>query len=590
MKVMLVFPPQWTPAMPHLALPALTSYLRAHGVQVIQRDANLDLYDSVLTRRYVEQAVAHLRQDYGAHANRTPLRRSLPGRERVQWALAHGAEIASRVEAAVTVMRSPAFLSAPAGKNALETVGASLEIASLPFFPSSLQLTTYVPPSHVDRSRSLLQAARDAQSNMFLAFYRQGILAEIQRERPDIVGISIPTMEQMLSGMTLAALIKDAGLSCHVTIGGPHISMLREQLPRVAGVFDLIDSAVIFDGEEPLLKLAEALDGDGDLSTVPSLIYRDGDQMRATAYEQPEKVAELPMPDFDGLPVGRYLAPAPALPLLSARGCYHGKCAFCNVGYGGFNLYRQLPAERVVEQMMALHSTYGVRHIFFADEAMSPRNLRDMSALLEAQGSPIHWCGCVRFEKALTDELLQNMARGGCQMLLFGLETASEPIMRRMVKGTQRQTMGRILDQGAQAGIWNHTFFFFGFPGETMEDAQETVNFVYEHQQGIHSASVGTFLLERYAPAFLSPEKYGITSIVDNPAGDLAIYFDYTVAQGLDEKTADLVASRFVDVLPEKRFGHVYLNDVYRLIYASHLREQGSALPLWLVGEEQGPT
>ena len=33
--------------------------------------------------------------------------------------------------------------------------------------------------------------------------------------------------------------------------------------------------------------------------------------------------------------------------------------------------------------------------------------------------------------------------------------------------------MSRILQESNDAGIWNHTFFFFGFPGETLEDAQE---------------------------------------------------------------------------------------------------------------------
>ena len=51
------------------------------------------------------------------------------------------------------------------------------------------------------------------------------------RERPDIVGISIPTRGQMLAAMTLAHLIKQAGLNCHITVGGPHITMLREQHP-----------------------------------------------------------------------------------------------------------------------------------------------------------------------------------------------------------------------------------------------------------------------------------------------------------------------------------------------------------------------
>ena len=44
------------------------------------------------------------------------------------------------------------------------------------------------------------------------------------------------------------------------------------------------------------------------------------------------------------------------------------------------------------------------------------------------------------------------------------------------------------MHESTEAGIWNHTFFFFGFPGETLEDAQETVNFLYAHKPYIHSA------------------------------------------------------------------------------------------------------
>ncbi|HEX9439715.1 MAG TPA: hypothetical protein VF909_08540, partial [Roseiflexaceae bacterium] len=62
---MLLFPPNWNPAMPHLALPTLTAFLRAYGVEVIQRDLNIEVFDEVLTRRYLEGALARLRRDYG---------------------------------------------------------------------------------------------------------------------------------------------------------------------------------------------------------------------------------------------------------------------------------------------------------------------------------------------------------------------------------------------------------------------------------------------------------------------------------------------------------------------------------------------
>ena len=582
MKVMLLFPPSWTPTMPHLALPTLTAYLRPHGIEVIQRDLNLETFDEILTHAYLAQAVDRLRQDYRAHGARWLRDR----RGRVEWALANGSQFVAQIEEAMSAIRGDAFLDGPTGLHAFQVMVQSLEAASLPFYPAALNLSTYIPAIPVDRSQSLRQAVRDPQHNMFLDIFGRGIVSDIERQRPDIVGISLATLEQMLAGMTLGHLIKETGLPCHVTVGGPHVSMLREEIPQVPALFDLFDSAVVFEGEKPLLRLAEALDGDGDLSKVPNLIYKDGGQIRTTPREEPERIADLPLPDFDGLPLDRYLAPRLVLPLLTSHGCYHGQCAFCNVGYGGPNFFCQLPAERVVERMMALHDKHGVQHIFFADEAITPHNLKRMSPLLEELGAPIHWCGCARLEKALTRERLESMARGGCRMLLFGLETASEPILQRMAKGTQREHMGRILREGAEVGIWNHVFFFFGFPGETIGHAQETVNFVYEHKQAVHSASPGAFTLVRHAPVYCDPAKYGIKRIVQDPNRDLAIHFDFEVESGMDEAMAELVVSRFVDALPEKRLGHYYVNDIYRFLYASDLRDRGAALPPWLVPEE----
>jgi len=419
--------------------------------------------------------------------------------------------------------------------------------------------------------------------------FRRIILPDIEREQPDLVGISIPTMGQMLAGMTLAYLIRQTGLSCHITVGGPHITMLREQIPRVPALFGLIDSVVAFDGETPLLRLAEALDGDGDLAQVPNLVYKAGGEIRVNpisprAWREAARSARTP--DFDGLPLDRYLAPELVLPLITSHGCYHGKCGFCNVGYGDAKSFYPLPVDQVLDQITTLQEKYGVRYIFFADEAITPRTLRELSARLADRGDPANWCGCARFERTLSQELLESMSRGGCRMLLFGLETASERMIQHMVKGTQRDQMSRILNVSAQAGIWNHTFFFFGFPGETMEDAQETVNFVYAHQQAIHSASLGEFVLERYSPAHLDPKRYGIRRIIQKPEQDLAIYFDYELESGLDENLAHTLVERLLDVLPTKRFGQYYVHDVYRFLYVSHLHTQGQPLPLWLTDEE----
>ena len=586
MKIMLLFPPNWTPSMPHLSMPTLAAFLRPQGIEVIQRDLNLEVFNEILTRNYMKQAVAHLRQDYGPKANRRPVRQGLPNRQKVRWALQEGPRLAAKVEKAKDIIRSEVFFDGPVGLQAMETIQQCLEIASLPFFPASLYLQSYVSATPVDSSRSLLRAVRDPRYNIFLDIYRRDILSDIEREQPDIVGISIPSMPQMLAGMTLGYLIKEAGLPCHVTVGGPHISMLRDELPKAPSIFSLFDSAVVFDGEIPLLRLAEAVAGKADLSQVPNLVYRDGDKIRVTARKTPEKISELPLPDFRGLALDQYLAPHPTLPLLTARGCYFGKCAFCNVGYGEAEVFSQLKAEHLAKQMLELQETYGVRHIFFSDEAITPRNLRDLSPILENLGTPLHWGGCVRFEKVISKTLLEKMQRGGCRMILFGLESASEAIVQHMVKGTELEHMSRILKESTAAGIWNHTFFFFGFPGETLEDAQETVNFLYDHKYNINSAALGTFLMERYSPAHRLPETYKVKRVIEDPDKDLAIYFDYEVESGMDNDMAELVAARFTDTLPDKPFPQFYMNDVYRFLYASHLGAQGLPMPPWLVQEE----
>lgn len=605
MKAALFFPPQWTPTMPYLAVPALTAFLRGKGVEVQQRDLNVEAYDFLLSGQQIERALAVLRQDYGPDGNRRPGRFRVPERRAVQWALSEGPLLAGQVEAAKSVLRSKAFYDGRASRNALLVLAQALSVISLAFYPASLEFTTFRPAYPEDRSRDLLAGVRDERTNPFLGFFEKHVLPGLEAAAPELIGISIPTMAQMLPGMTLAYLIKRAGLHAHVTVGGPHITMLREQLPRAPKIFDLIDSAVIGEGEVPLLRLAEALDEAGRLDEVPSLIYKHpgAGSIRASqpVFPRDQQPARPSMaagaddldglPDFDGFPLDRYFVPEPILPLTTAHGCYHGKCAFCNVGYGWTrpNFYHQQAEQKIVDQMAALYEKYGARHIFFADEAISPRTLRRMAALIRERGLPLHWCGCARFEQVLSKDLLETVAQGGGRMLLFGLETASKPMIERMDKGTTVEHMGRILREGAEAGIWNHTFFFFGFPGETIENAQETINFVYNHQPWLHSASIGTFLLEKYSPVYLDPEKFGVKRVISAPERDLAIYFDYEVSEGMDENLAETLVSRFLDVVPQKQFGQYYLHDTYKLLYAGYLHDQGKPFPPWLVEEQPQP-
>ena len=50
---MLLFPPEWVPTAPYLALPSLTAVLREAGHTVIQRDINIEMYDHFFTTEFL---------------------------------------------------------------------------------------------------------------------------------------------------------------------------------------------------------------------------------------------------------------------------------------------------------------------------------------------------------------------------------------------------------------------------------------------------------------------------------------------------------------------------------------------------------
>lgn len=566
--------------MPHLALPALTAYLRADGIDVVQRDLNVELFDGLLTSAHLRSVVRQMRREERRVAQKG-LRPELEREnlELVSWAREHGPSLAERIDQAMTVLRGPRFFEPESGRDAVLTVADALLLASVPFFPALLDISGHHSPYPIDASQAILVAARDRTYNLFRGFLQMAVLPQIRAEKPEVVGISLTSSHQVVAAFTLAALIKEEGLNTHVTMGGKMITGWRDRLPDVAPLWELIDSAVVFEGEVALLQLVRAIEQGGDLSVVPNLIYRQGTEVRVNEYKDPEPVDCLPVPDFRGLASNLYLAPELVLPVWASRGCYWGRCAFCNVGYDESKHFEELLAEQVADEMIALSRTYATDKFFFVDEALTPRMLKALSRQLLERDASLSWATCVRFEPGIRGDLLRQIRRAGCRMLRFGMESGSQHVLDLMHKGTRLSAMQRILRESAAAGIWNHAFLFFGFPGETEQDAQETISFFRANQHDIHSISSNTFLLEPRSSVARDPAAYGVSRIIPpEPGHDLHYYFEYAVSSGIGSQRAEEIEAAFVESLPRKAYPQYYFHEVFQFLYACQFAE-GEPLP-----------
>ena len=536
-KVMLLFPPEWVPTAPYLALPSLTAVLRQAGHQVVQKDVNIEMYDHFFSDSFLIWIKARQGMQLKAleAAEQT---RELTDQEVDQKAcLEHFSsvdvfELADRADRAKGIVRGEAFYDANQLEWALNTFREVMQYISAAYYPASLVF--YPMESNLGYrpgvSKEVFACLDDEQVNVYRDICNELVLPAVAKEKPDVIGVSIGTQMQLMAGLTFCKMVKESFPHIHVVVGGNVITRLQEELPKHERFFtEVFDSAILYEGEHALLWLIEALNGERAMASVPNLMRRDETGIHLNQDVYTEKTTALPLPDFDGLPLDHYFVPERILPYLATRGCYWGRCTFCDHGQGYFDQYRGMPAHLVIEQVKALRDKYDCRHFLFSDESYPPALLKKVAQMLVEQDVGIKWTTLIRFEETLQDQEIWNLAaKSGCCTLYYGMESANERVLNLMDKHAKKSVIETNLRLAANAGIWNHVMAFYGFPGETRDEALETRQFVIDNQPNIHSVELFYFVAYRHTPMVRNPDKFGIT-IHKQEEYDLPLDYYYTL-------------------------------------------------------------
>jgi hypothetical protein len=551
MKVLLIFPPDWFPSEPYLSLPSLTSVLRKAGHTVIQKDVNLEMWDWYFNEDFLKKVLRKVPQQLD-RLRKLANKRDLTDYEMdVQLALCDVTrqridELIKKAEKAKAIVRGEVFYDIDQLEWAIQVFREVTQTISLVYAPARICM----PPMETDlsykvfASNEVIEAVNDEQVNVYRDVFDHIVKPVLEAEKPDVVGISIVLQQQIFSSMTFCALIKQHFPNIHVTIGGNTVTRLRDVLPQ-SPLFQFFDSAVVYEGETAFLQLVEAVGAKRELSSVPNTIYKDAIGIHESALSYAEDMAELPPPDFDGLPLEKYFVPTRILPYLATRGCYWGRCEFCDHGEGYTAGYRSKKIQDVLADIRYLKDKYGVRHFHFTDESYPPALFRKLARGLVEEKMDIFWTTHMRFEKSLLDSQVWQDARdSGCRYLHFGYESGVERVLQLMDKATTTEIMTKHLKYTAEAGIWNHCMGFFGFPGETREEAWQSVQFLEQNKDYVHSLGFGTFDLGRHNPVAKHPERWGVTAY-KNPEWDLALDYYFTVKNGLSIEEAERVFQEF---------------------------------------------
>lgn len=555
MKTLLIFPAQWYPTQPYLSTPYLTSYLRAKGWEVDQRDFNIASYDQFLSAPLLKNAESLMAQRLQTLKNQ----KSLSIKEKSHMdVLAMGLKFSDRiitgVEEAKSVLRTPErFFDFPSYQQADMVIKSALKLVSDAHAPSVFSLSTFESGTRAEEStRRAHEASRDQATNPFIHLYERILIPGENWQNYDVVGISIIGISQIIPGLTLARLLKEKFPHLHITLGGPIFSVNSGQLIGHPEFFeDFCHSIVTFEGEEPLHRLLSALKAGDALSTVPNLIHLDGREVVHNKERVELRFEEIPGPTFDGLPMHNYLSPYPIIPVLQSRGCYWGKCTFCTHSFVYGHRYGKQKTKDMVDELEALMKKYKTKYFTFSDEAVSPHSLNDVSELMVERGVEIRSLALLKFEKVMDEKLFAKMKKAGFIFLMFGLESANDRVLALIDKGTTKAVERDVLKKSHKAGIWNHSFLFFGFPTETRPEAQETIDFLRDNLESIHSFGPGVFLLNRDSSCYQYPEKFSIERIIEDPERNIAMNLDFVAKEGMSRAEAGEMNSKCISMAEE---------------------------------------
>ncbi|MBO7431819.1 MAG: radical SAM protein [Elusimicrobia bacterium] len=265
-----------------------------------------------------------------------------------------------------------------------------------------------------------------------------------------------------------------------------------------------------------LIELLNAIENQKDLSLINGICYKqDNKIVKTQAAVPPQDLDKLPFPDYKDLSIDDY-DDNEHFAIETSRGCVW-RCAFCRCcAYWG--KYREISAERLHQEINYYKISHpNVIHIDFLDLEINANVERleefcDLMIKYPPLGTKMIWLANAIINPKMTETICRKVKESGCDKLIFGIETGSPRLLKLMNKGYKQEDAKYVLKNVSQAGIKVTGNFMFGFPGETEEDFQQTLEFITETGKYFERVypSRSYCAIEQFSTLHEHPEKFGI--------------------------------------------------------------------------------
>jgi hypothetical protein len=318
------------------------------------------------------------------------------------------------------------------------------------------------------------------------------LLKEITDKKPDFVAFSIVYSSQAFYASALIEELKKQNIK--TIIGGPAVN-------------SKIKADYVFSNELELLKfLTEKTDADYSFTL-----------------------------DFNEFPSEDYFTPEVVFPIKTSTGCYYKQCSFCthhkNISYKEYDL-------NIIKK-----SLEHARKVFIIDDMISKERVLAIAKIMKELN--ISWMCQLKPTKDYDDSTLKILSDSGLKMIMWGVESGSDRILKLMQKGTDTKDIDSVLKYSHLNNIKNVAYIIFGFPTETKEEFLQTVELLNRNKENIDLVSTSVFGLQEGTVMCRNPEEYGITGITKEKRTLLEPRLSYKTISGLTNEEAKELRKKY---------------------------------------------